>query len=135
WPLRRRLISRSVNLLVRVLFGIPVRDASGGVRCYCVGKLREARLEAMVSRGDSFQGEALYRCFRAGARIGGKPIIFETRRVASSKANPREIVRSLVVLLALGLTALLRRIRGSVPRESALLLRTSEPRHDVQPIS
>src|SRR5207245_623002 len=34
WPLSRRFMSRGINLLVRCLFRLPVRDASGGYRCY-----------------------------------------------------------------------------------------------------
>ena len=45
WPLSRKIISRSVNLLVRCLFGMGVKDASGAFRCYRVSKLREAKLE------------------------------------------------------------------------------------------
>src|SRR5262245_5445665 len=40
WPLPRRIISRSVNSMVRILFRMPVRDASGAFRCYRVAKLR-----------------------------------------------------------------------------------------------
>jgi dolichol-phosphate mannosyltransferase len=116
WPLSRRMTSKSVNLLVRLLFGIPARDTSGGFRCYRVAKLREANLGAMVSRGYSFQEEALYRCYRAGARIGETPIIFENRRVGASKVNPREIVRSLSILMWLGLGAFFHRIAGSLRR-------------------
>src|SRR5438094_26484 len=65
WPLARRLISRSVNGLVRALFRMPVRDASGAFRCFRVAKLREARLDQVKSRGYSFQQEVLYRCHRA----------------------------------------------------------------------
>src|SRR5690242_1129889 len=36
WPLSRRLISRSLNSLVRLLMRIPVRDCSGAYRCYRV---------------------------------------------------------------------------------------------------
>jgi dolichol-phosphate mannosyltransferase len=110
WPWSRRMTSKGVNLLVRLLFGIPARDTSGGFRCYRVAKLREANLGAMVSRGYSFQEEALYRCYRAGARIGETPIIFENRRVGASKVNPREIVRSLSILVWLGIKALVHRM-------------------------
>src|SRR5437879_4594922 len=57
WPLPRRVISQSVNLLVRFLFRMPVKDASGAYRCYRVSKLKEAHLEQTKSRGYSFQQE------------------------------------------------------------------------------
>jgi len=103
WPLPRRIISRCVNSLVRILFRMPVRDASGAFRCYRVAKLREARLDLVRSRGYSFQQEVLHRCHRAGCRLGETPIIFENRRAGASKVNFREAVRSMSMLIWLGL--------------------------------
>jgi dolichol-phosphate mannosyltransferase len=98
-------MSRGVNFLVRALFRMPVRDASGGYRCYRVGKLREAKLEKVRSRGYSFQEEMLYRCWRAGCTMGETPIIFEDRRAGTSKADPKEVIRSLSMILWMGIRA------------------------------
>jgi dolichol-phosphate mannosyltransferase len=102
WPLSRRLISRSVNLLARVLLRLPARDCSGAYRCYRVARLRQARLEQTISRGYSFQQEVLFRCHRAGCRIGETPILFEDRRAGQSKVNLHEALRSLSLLVWLG---------------------------------
>jgi dolichol-phosphate mannosyltransferase len=107
WPLTRRIISRSVNLFVRLFLRLPVRDASGAFRCYRVAKLREARLDCVRSRGYSFQQEVLFRCHQAGCRIGETPIVFENRKAGASKVNLRESVRSLSMLGWLGLRATL----------------------------
>ena len=48
----------------------------------------------------------LYRCRKAGLRIGETPIVFEDRRAGSSKVDPREVARSLGIILALGLGAM-----------------------------
>jgi dolichol-phosphate mannosyltransferase len=105
WPLSRAIISRCVNLLVRVLMRLPARDCSGGFRCYRVEVLKRAHLERMQSYGYSFEEEVLYRCRRAGARLGETPIVFENRRVGASKVNAAEMVRSLSILLQLGVRA------------------------------
>jgi dolichol-phosphate mannosyltransferase len=105
WPLSREMVSRSVNLLVRFLMRLPARDCSGSFRCYRVAKLREADLDRLLSRGYSFQQEVLYRCRRAGCRIGETPILFENRRAGASKVNPREAARSMRVLLWIGFRA------------------------------
>ena len=102
WPLNRLMISRSVNALVRFLFRFRAKDISGGYRCYRVAKLREALLDRLLSHGYSFQQEVLYRCKKVGCRIGETPIIFEERRTGSSKVNLHESVRSLALLLRLG---------------------------------
>jgi dolichol-phosphate mannosyltransferase len=105
WPLSRKLISMSVNLMVRALMRLPARDCSGGYRCYRVAKLRRADLDQLLSHGYSFQQEVLYRCRRVGCRIGETPILFENRRAGASKVNPREAARSIAVLLWIGVQA------------------------------
>jgi dolichol-phosphate mannosyltransferase len=103
WPFPRRVISKSVNLLVRILFRMPVKDASGAYRCYRVSKLRNAHLERTRSRGYSFQQEVLFRCYKSGCKLGEYPILFENRRAGSSKVNRKEAIRSIGMILYLGL--------------------------------
>jgi dolichol-phosphate mannosyltransferase len=105
WPLSRRAMSMSINTLTRILMRLPARDTSGGYRCYRVAKLRQARLDKLISRGYSFQQEVLYRCRQAGCRIGETPIMFADRRAGVTKVNTREAVRSMAVILFIGLRA------------------------------
>lgn len=102
WPWSRRMMSRSTGRLVRVLLGMPARDTSGNYRCYRVELLRRANLDNLLSTGYSFQQEVLHRCHLAGARLGETPIIFADRKVGKSKANLKEIARSLATLMRLG---------------------------------
>jgi dolichol-phosphate mannosyltransferase len=105
WPLRRRLTSWAVNTVSRLLLRLPAHDTSGAYRCYRVSKLRQVDLEAIVSTGYSFQEEVLYRCRKARCRLGETPIVFEDRRAGSSKVNVKEMVRSLAILIWLGIHA------------------------------
>ncbi len=105
WPVSRLAISRTLNLLVRFLMRLPARDCSGGFRAYRVPLLRAAGLDRLLSHGYSFQQEVLYRCRRAGARLGETPIVFENRRAGASKVNTKEAVRSMAVILWIGLHA------------------------------
>jgi dolichol-phosphate mannosyltransferase len=115
WPFARRVMSRSVNRLVRILFGMPVKDASGAFRCYRVSKLKDVRLDWIRSRGYSFQQEVLFRCHKAGCRLGEFPIIFENRRHGSSKVNGKEAVRSMAMILLIGM----RNIFGLEPKTTS----------------
>ena len=72
-----------------------------------MSKLREAQLEKVISRGYSFQQEVLYRCRKAGCRIGETPILFENRRAGASKVNLKEAVRSMGVIIYVGMKATL----------------------------
>jgi dolichol-phosphate mannosyltransferase len=107
WPWSRRKMSEGVNAVVRLLFRMQVRDASGGFRCYRIAKLRQALLDNFWSRGYSFQQEMLYRCHLAGSRLGETPIVFDNRKFGKSKVSPKESVRSLLTILGLGLRSLL----------------------------
>ena len=105
WPWTRLLMSQSVNVFVRLVLRLPVRDASGGFRCYRVSKLREADLDRVRSRGYSFQQEVLFRCHQVGCRLGEFPIVFENRKAGTSKVSLCESVRSLSMLGWLGVRA------------------------------
>lgn len=106
WPLSRRMMSKGVNALVRLMFRMQVQDASGGLRCYRVAKLRQTTLDLMISRGYSFQQEMLYRCFLAGSRLGESPILFDNRKLGKSKVSMKESVRSLATIIYIGLRSL-----------------------------
>jgi dolichol-phosphate mannosyltransferase len=103
WPLARQIMSRSVNTMVRFLFRMPVKDASGAYRCYRVSKLRCVPLDKVRSRGYSFQQEVLFRCHKSGCKLGEYPIIFENRRAGASKVNRKEAIRSISMIMYLGL--------------------------------
>lgn len=103
WPLARRAISQGVNMLVRLTFRMPVKDASGAFRCYRVSMLRNAELNRVRSRGYSFQQEVLFRCYKSGAKLGEYPILFENRRAGVSKVNKKEAFRSISMILYIGL--------------------------------
>lgn len=106
WPLSRQLMSKSVNALVRLMFRMQVRDASGGLRCYRVAKLKQTTIDQMISRGYSFQQEMLYRCHLAGSKLGESPILFDNRRFGTSKVSIKETVRSLSTIVFIGLRSL-----------------------------
>src|SRR5258707_12698927 len=101
-------MSSSVNFRSRLLMGVPACDTSGGFGCYSVAKLRVTNLNGLLSHGYSFQQEMLYRCRRAGCRIGETPIVFEDRRAGKSKADLSEAVRSIWVILRVGFRAVFR---------------------------
>jgi dolichol-phosphate mannosyltransferase len=116
WPLSRRLTSWGVNMLARLLLRLPAHDTSGAYRCYRIALLRRTNLEGLLSRGYSFQEEILYRFRLAGCRSGETPIIFEDRRAGSSKVNLHEAVRSLAILVYLGVGSLLGLDHNEKPR-------------------
>jgi dolichol-phosphate mannosyltransferase len=91
WGLLRRLISRGGSLYAQLLLGVPVRDLTGGFKCYRRAVLERIDLGAINSKGYAFQIETTYRALRAGFRVVEVPIVFVDRQVGGSKMS-RSIV-------------------------------------------
>lgn len=102
WPLRRRFMSRCVNIFARFVLGLKTRDNSGSFRCYRVSVLKKLNLEQVRSKGYSFFEEILYRMQKNGAKMEEIPITFTERERGCSKVNLREAFRSIFHLLRLG---------------------------------
>ncbi len=106
WPLKRKLMSRAVNLYARWLLWLKARDTSGGYRCYRVSKLAEMDFGKVLSRGYSFQEELLWMLRRHGGKIGEAPILFVDRELGQSKINRGEAWSAMRIILQLGLRSL-----------------------------
>lgn len=87
WGLARRLVSAGGSVYARVLLGVPVRDLTGGFKCYRREVLERLDLEAVSSRGYAFQVETTYRAIRAGFCVVEVPISFVDRAVGGSKMS------------------------------------------------
>ncbi len=103
WPLRRRVMSRGINLFARLVLRLSTKDNSGAMRCYRVETLRQLDFSLIRSRGYSFFEEILFRLKEVGATFREVPITFTDRVRGSSKINRREAVRALWLLLRIGL--------------------------------
>jgi len=103
WPLRRRIMSRCINLYTRWLLGLKIRDCSGAFRCYRCELLARLDFDKVRSHGYAFEEEILWHLKRLGARFGETPIVFADRRLGSSKIDSTEAVAALWTLFRLGL--------------------------------
>ena len=89
WPLSRLILSYSANVYTRLITGLPVRDATGGFKCFRRRALEAVDLDTVKSDGYSFQIEMSYKIWRKGFRIVEIPITFVDRRAGVSKMNRR----------------------------------------------
>jgi dolichol-phosphate mannosyltransferase len=94
WGLGRRLISRGGSLYARLLLGVPVRDLTGGFKCFRRAVLETLDLSGVGTDGYGFQIEVTYRALRAGFRVEEVPILFRDRRVGASKMSARIAVEA-----------------------------------------
>jgi dolichol-phosphate mannosyltransferase len=86
-PLHRRLLSRGGSAYARAVLGCPLRDLTGGFKCFCADALRAIDLDAIAATGFAFQVEATYRAVRAGLLVEEVPIVFHERRAGHSKLS------------------------------------------------
>ena len=89
WGRLRRLVSRGGSAYARILLGVPVRDLTGGFKCFHRRVLEAIDLEHVHADGYGFQIELTYRAVRAGFTVAEVPIVFRERRVGSSKMTAR----------------------------------------------
>ena len=82
--------------------------AAAAYRCYRVATLAKLSLDAVRSRGYSFQEEILWRLKGAGARMGETPIVFVDRRRGLSKIDSGEALAALRIIFTLGVRNVLR---------------------------
>jgi len=101
WPLSRLILSVGANLYARVVTGLPIRDCTGGFKCFRRSTLEQLPLESVKSDGYSFQIELNYHCWRRKLRIKEIPIIFMDRQVGVSKMSHRIIVEAMWMVWAL----------------------------------
>src|SRR4030067_3804021 len=92
WPMTRLLLSYCANIYARWVTGLPVKDSTGGFKCYRRIVLEKIKLDEIKSEGYSFQIETSYRAWKKGFKIVEIPIVFVDRQQGESKMS-KKIVR------------------------------------------
>lgn len=98
WPLSRLLISYFANQYSRIVTGLPVRDATGGFKCFRRRVLESIDLSRVNCTGYAFQIELTMRAAARGFRVTEVPIIFYDRTKGTSKMSVR-IAREAAVMV------------------------------------
>ena len=98
WPMRRLMLSYFANSYTRFITGLPVRDATGGFKCFRRKVLESIDLDSIKSNGYAFQIEMTFKAFKKGFRIIEIPIIFIDRFHGKSKMS-KKIVREAVFMV------------------------------------
>jgi len=87
WPLSRLILSYAANVYSRVITGMPVKDLTGGFKCFRRQVLEAIDLTRVRSDGYAFQIEINFKAWRKGFRIKEIPILFVDRRAGESKMS------------------------------------------------
>jgi dolichol-phosphate mannosyltransferase len=89
WGLVRRALSWGGSAYARIVLGVPVRDLTGGFKCFHRRVLEALDLSRVHADGYGFQIELTYRAIQAGFTVTEVPIVFRERRVGQSKMTAR----------------------------------------------
>lgn len=87
WPMSRLLLSWGANLYTRLVTGMPVKDATGGYKCFRRDVLMSIDLNNISSDGYCFQIEMNFKVYKKGFSLKEIPIIFTDRKAGTSKMN------------------------------------------------
>ena len=110
WPLHRRVISRGGCTYARLVLGVPIRDLTGGFKCFRRWVLESLDLSHVRAGGYAFQIELTYRTLRMGGRVVELPITFTDRAHGESKMSRTIVLEAVREVPALRLRA----VRGAL---------------------
>jgi dolichol-phosphate mannosyltransferase len=95
WGRLRSLVSRGGCWYARAVLGVPIRDLTGGFKCFRREVLEAVDLGRIRSQGYAFQVELTYRALQLGFRVKEIPIVFTDRRVGQSKMSRRIVLEAM----------------------------------------
>ncbi|MFI6503666.1 polyprenol monophosphomannose synthase [Nonomuraea typhae] len=111
WPFHREFLSRGANVYVRLILGLPIRDATAGFRAYRASTLEKVGITGVESQGYCFQVDLTLRTVRNGLRAREVPITFVERVNGVSKMSGKIITEALWRVTLWGVTGLPSRLR------------------------
>jgi dolichol-phosphate mannosyltransferase len=118
WSLVRRFISKGGNLYAWTLLSLPIKDCTGGFKCFRRRVLEALDLDSVRSDGYGFQVEMNYLCQRAGFKIIEVPIVIPDRTAGQSKMSAPIFLEAVTLVL---------RLRGQEPSFSPEFASDPEP--------
>ncbi|MBN2091472.1 polyprenol monophosphomannose synthase [candidate division KSB1 bacterium] len=111
WPLSRLLLSYGANLYTRLITQMPIKDSTGGFKCFRRAVLEAIKLDDVRSDGYAFQIEINFKTWKKGFRIKEIPIVFVDRIAGSSKMSKRIIREAAFMVWKLKFLSLLGKLK------------------------
>ncbi|MBK8943737.1 MAG: polyprenol monophosphomannose synthase [Ignavibacteriae bacterium] len=95
WPMKRLLLSYFANYYTKVITGLPLKDSTGGFKCFKRKVLESINLDEIKSNGYAFQIEMNYKAWIKGFKLKEASIIFMDRVAGTSKMS-KKIVKEAI---------------------------------------
>ena len=103
WDTKRKILSKSANLISKIFLKSKTYDMTSGFRCYSSTSLKKIKYYNTQSDGYSFQIEMTMRCEVLKLKIREIPIIFSERRLGNSKMSKKIIYEALFFIVKNGI--------------------------------
>lgn len=98
WPIRRLILSYGANLYTRIITGMPLKDATGGFKCFRIQVLEAIDLDKVHSNGYAFQIEMNFKAWNKGFKLVEHPIIFMDRQSGVSKMSKKIVYEAVFMV-------------------------------------
>lgn len=103
WPLSRLILSVGANIYAGMITGLPLKDCTGGFKCFRRETLEALPLSDVRSDGYSFQIELNWHAWKQGLKLKEIPIIFTDRVEGVSKMSRKIIIEAMFMVWRLRL--------------------------------
>ena len=101
WPLSRIFLSYAANLYVRIITGMPIKDATSGFVGYTKNALSSIELSEIKFNGYAFQIEMKFKLWKKKFKLKEHQIIFVNRKLGKSKMNHSIILEAIFGVIKL----------------------------------
>ena len=101
WPLSRIFLSYAANLYVRIITGMPIKDATSGFVGYTKNALSSIELSEIKFNGYAFQIEMKFKLWKKNFKLKEHQIIFVNRKLGKSKMNQNIIFEAIFGVIKL----------------------------------
>ena len=134
YPLKRRIYSMLYYTLIRVLFGLPVKDTQTGLKVFKRKVLDRVFPRVLVKRF-AFDIEVLANAHHLGYKIVDAPVTLEFQRGAFGRIRAGDIYKIILDTFAIFYRMHILKYYDSVPDTGMEMLGTESSAKEVQAVS
>jgi dolichol-phosphate mannosyltransferase len=106
WPLSRIFLSYFANIYVRIITGMPIKDATSGFIGYTNESLSSLNIDNIKFNGYAFQIEMKFKLWKINFKLREHQIIFVNRKSGKSKMDKNIIFEAIFGVIRLKLNSI-----------------------------
>ena len=106
WPLSRIFLSYFANIYVRIITGMPIKDATSGFIGYTNESLASLNIDNIKFNGYAFQIEMKFKLWKKNFKLREHQIIFVNRKSGKSKMDKNIIFEAIFGVIRLKLNSI-----------------------------